>query len=261
MSRIFTLISFIALMITTPSLAQSFDPFEISESQKVSHYDFGIAAVSRDPYVGAGQKDITILPYANIKHKGRYFVNPALGAGVYLRNTETLRLAAGANLSLGRDGNDTPFNNDVFDIDPSITTNVALRYYLPIAALDVVGTLPITGDLEGARADVLLSTEFRPIPQLRITPGIRATYQSGDWLDTIYGVNATQSAATTLPQLGHSGQISVFGLHSAAYLSLSDHYEIVGVVNYSKLLGDIKDSPLTPSNSGVTAAIAIARKF
>jgi len=51
------------------------------------------------------------------------------------------------------------------------------------------------------------------------------------------------------------------GAHVAAFLKIGEKFELVGVVNYSRLVGDVKGSTLAPRKDGVTTAIAIARKF
>ena len=250
-----------ACLVAAPATAQDSSIFDIPDSQSDSFIDVGAAAVSRETYVGSDDSDLLVLPYVNASYKGRFFVNPALGAGFYAIRKDKFRLAAAGNLSLGRDGKDTPFDSPLFDIDTGITGSVAARYYLPFAAIDVIGTVPFGGDLDGARLDTLLTTEVRPTDKLRITPGVRATFNTGGWINSYYGLNAEQAAFTKTPQLDYSTGLSTIGVHGAAYYTVTDTVEILGIVNYSMLVGDIKDSPLTPSNSGLTAAIAIARKF
>lgn len=239
--------------------------FEIPPEQAESFADIGVAGVSRETYVGSENSDLIVLPYVNASYKGRFFINPAVGAGVYAINNSKFRLGASANLALGRDGQDTPFAGttyeDAFKVDSSVTGNVFARIYLPFAALDVVGTLPIGGDLNGARLETLLTTEIRPIKNLRLTPGVRATFNTGGWLDTNYGINAQQAAASGLAPLSYDSELSTLGAHVAGFYKLSNNYEIVGVVNHSWLVGDVKSSPLTPQNTGLTVALGVARKF
>lgn len=239
--------------------------FEIPAEQAESFADIGVAGVSRETYVGSEESDLIVLPYVNASYKGRFFINPAVGAGVHAVNNSKFRLGASANLALGRDGEDTPFAGtsyaNEFKVDSGVTGNVFARAYLPFAALDVVGTVPIGGDLNGARLDTLLTTEISPIENFRLTPGVRATFNTGGWLDTNYGINARQAAASGLAPVSYDDGLSTLGAHVAGYYSLSDNFEIVGLINHSWLVSDIKDSPLTPQNTGLTVALGVARKF
>jgi len=239
--------------------------FTVSEAENETYLDIGVAGVLRDAYVGSDEVDYLVLPYATGEYKGRFFVNPALGAGIHFINNDKFRVSAAAGYSLGRDDEDTPFvaANDAFKVDASFTGNVAVRYLLPFASLDVIGTIPVSGDLEGARLDTLLTTELNPTPNFRITPGVRATFMTHDWLNTLYEITPQQAIAAGLSQtLSFSdGGLSTLGAHTAAYFTISEDYELVGIINYSLLVGDVKDSPLTPRNSGLTAAIGISRTF
>lgn len=239
--------------------------FDIPPEQAESFADIGVAGVSRETYVGSEESDLIVLPYVNASYKGRFFINPAVGAGAYAINNDKFRLGASANLALGRDGEDTSFAGtsyaEEFKVDTTVTGNVFARAYLPFAALDVVGTVPLGGDQDGARLDTLLTTEIRPIENFRLTPGVRATFNTGGWLDTNYGINARQAAASGLTPVSYDDGLSTLGAHVAGYYKLGDDYEIVGLVNHSWLVGDIKDSPLTPQNTGITVALGIARKF
>lgn len=235
--------------------------FDVTGKHAESRLDVGVAAVIRDSYTGSNQSSRLVLPFLTAQHK-RYFFNPALGAGVFAIKNDRMRLGAAANLALGRDGEDTPFPIDVFDVEPTLTGSVFGRAYLPFAAIDAVGTVPITGDLRGAKLDLLLSTSLSPSTKLRITPGIRATYQTSGWANTNYGITAAQADAVSgLAALDIDSQFAALGVHAAAYLTLSEDYEILSIVNHSILRGDIKNSPLTPKNAGTTFAAGIVRKF
>lgn len=241
--------------------------FDIPESEQDTFADVGIAAVSRETYVGSDDSELTVLPYINARYKGRYFVNPALGAGAYAIRNENFRLGGSVHYSLGRDGEDTPFDTDAFEVDAGFAGIISSRIYTPIAAIDVIGNIPLTGDLDGYRLDTLVTTEFYPVSNLRITPGLRATYHSGAYLDSLYGITDTQITEAALPAsagltpLDFGSEFSTLGAHVAAYLDINEDYQLIGIVNYSRLIGDVEDTSLAPSNNGITAAISLARTF
>jgi len=242
--------------------------FDIPESQQLSFVDLGIAAVSREVYVGAGKSETSVLPYVNGQYKGRYFVNPGLGIGAYAIRKDKFRLAGSVHYNLGRDGEDTPLNGEAFDLDGGFTAKLSTRLYTPISAIDVIGSVPLNGDLEGYRIDTLMSTEFYLFDRaLRITPGVRATFHSGKYLDALYGISDAQLAALSLPldspitATSFDSEASTLGAHAVAYYDVNDAIQLVGIVNYSRLIGDVKDTALAPDKDGITAAVAIARKF
>lgn len=258
--------------LTATAYAGSFDDifgpqdglFAISEKRDKTFIDAGVAYVNRAPFVGSEDTDNLVLPFARADYKGRLFINPALGAGVYWRNTDNLRVSSSINFALGRDAEDTPLIGEGGEISSSFTLTNAIRYYLPFAAFDAITTVPFTGDFEGARLDTLLTTEIKPIEGLRITPGVRATFGTAGWINSLYEVEASDIAALNITGLdpfeAGSGLLAL-GVHTAAYYELPRAFQLIGVLNYSALQGDAADSPLTPNNGGLTIALGIAKHF
>lgn len=260
--------AFIAALVCLPTTTVAQDSiFDIPEAEQLTFADIGVAAVSRETYVGSSEGEFNILPYVNAQYKGRFFANPGLGAGAYAIRNENFRLGGSVHYSLGRDGADTPLNTEAFDLEGGFAGLISSRVYLPIAAIDVVANIPLTGDLDGYRVDALMTTEFYPFEKLRVTPGVRATYHSGAFLDSLYGITDTQLATLTLPAdseitaQNFGSEVSTLGAHVAAFLEVSDDYQLIGIVNYSRLIGDVEGTTLAPENSGLTAALAIARTF
>jgi len=238
--------------------------FAISETRDRSFIDVGIAYVNRATYVGSEDTDNRVLPFARADYKGRLFINPATGAGVYWRNTDHLRMATSFSFAVGRDGDDTPFIGDRGEVDSSITLTNTVRYYLPFAAIDAIATVPLTGGFSGARFDGLLTTEIKPIKGLRITPGVRATFGTAGWTGSLYNIDPEDLAAihtAGLSAFQAGGGLLALGAHTAAYYELPNDFQLVGAINYSALQNDAKDSPLSLENSGLTIALGLARHF
>lgn len=267
-----SLIAIISCLWAAPASAQTVESFfgeqdglfAISKKRERSFVDAGIAYVNRANYVGSEETDNLVLPFVRTDYKGRLFINPALGAGVYWHNTDNLRVSTSLNFALGRDGEDTPFIGDGGEIDSSFTVTNALRYYLPFAAFDAIATVPFTGDFGGARFDTLLTTEIKPIKGLRITPGVRATFGTAGWTGSLYNIDPEDLAgldAAGLEAFQAGGGLLALGAHTAAYYELPNNFQLIGVVNYSALQEDAKDSPLSIDNNGLTLALGVARHF
>lgn len=238
--------------------------FAISAQRDDTFLDVGVAYINRPTYVGSGETENQILPYARGDYKGRLFVNAATGAGVYWRNTDNIRVSTSVNWAVGRGDDETPFLGEQGEVDGSVTIVNAVRFYLPFAALDAISSIPVTGDYDGASLDTLLTTEFLPFEGLRITPGVRASFGTSGWINTLYGVEEDALAAANIvdidPFEADSGLLAL-GVHAAAYYQLPNDFELIGIVNYSLLQDDAKDSPLSPDNDGFTVSLAIAKHF
>jgi len=261
-----SLLSLASLCVVPYSAYAQDSIFTIPSPQNESYADIGLAGVVRDTYVGSGQSETIITPYIKAEYKGRVFFKPGLGAGIYAVRNERFRLSLSGNLALGRDTEDTPFrdlgfDNELLEVNSTITAAISGRYYLPFGAIDLHGFIPVGGDLDGQRIDGLFTTEIKPFKNLRITPGVRATYQSSGWINSIYGLNDAQAQALGNDSFELGGQFANFGAHAVGYYQLPHNLELIGFVNYSRLIGDVQDSPLVDSNNGLTAAIGFARHF
>jgi outer membrane protein len=71
-----------------------------------------------------------------------------------------------------------------------------------------------------------------------------ATVADNNYMNTYFGVNARQSAASGLPTFTATGGTKDVGLTFLAGYRIDEHWGAIGAVRYSKLLGDASDSPL-----------------
>lgn len=265
--RVAATIGLLSLFWTASQNAQAQDSiFTIPDSQNASYADIGVAGIIRDTYIGSTESETRVAPYIKAEYKGRLFFKPGLGAGLYAIKNNRVRLSFSGNVAFGRNTADTPFRDQGFDpalfeLDDTVTATIAGRYNLPIGVIDVIGTIPVGGDLDGQRIDALFTTQIKPFKKLRITPGVRSTYQSSGWINSIYGIDGAQATALGTDTFDLGGQFATIGAHAIAYYQLPNNYEFISLVNYSRLIGDVQDSPLVDTNNGLTAAIAIAKKF
>jgi len=270
-------ISAAILLTALPALA---GPFDIPEEQQSTYVDVGAAVVSRSAYVGSEETDTDIFPYVAGEYKGRYFFNPAQGAGVNLINNGTLRVAPVVFFAGGRDAEDTPFLDEdsaisdaerdafenAFDLDSSVTAGGVVSYRFPYAQLELQAQAPVTGDVEGWRGDASLATRLVPLENIIgegtiIAPGIRATYLSDQWTESYYGLDQGQANLLNLAGQDVDGGFNSLSAFVLTSLSVTEDITLVGAANYTMLQGDAKDSLLSPDNNGTTFVLGLAKRF
>ena len=274
----------LCLACAAPAAAQT-SIFTVEEARAESYLDIGGAVLTRPAYLGSAQQKTNIYPYIGGQYKGRVFVEPARGAGVYAVNTEKLQVSAFATLGSGRNAEETGLFDDLaftqgfadeaaeqlakdaLDLDTSVLASVSARYRFKYALGEVTAAIPVAGDVQGYRSEVSIATRlpFQPLG-ITIFPGMRATFTDSDWNNVYYGINAAQSEATGLNTFDAEGGLSVIGANLfLTWNSLSemmgDDIQIIAVANYNWLQGDLKRSPLTPDDAGVLAVMGIAKRF
>jgi len=279
-----------AALLGLPAAAMSQDSiFDIPEPEQETYVDVGAAVLIRPAYLGSSETQTSILPYISGEYKGRLFFDPSRGAGVHAIHKEKLQVSAYANLAGGRDAQDTGIFDrselsdrftepteienaeteienaeDVLDLNPSVLASASVRYRLKYALAEANVSVPVTGDIDGYRSELILTTKipFEPIG-LQIYPGVRASYTSSAWNKAYYGVDAEISDATGLTPFFETGnQVSVLGTYVLTTWEIPNmDINIVGVVNYNVLQNDLKNSPLVSDKDGITAVIGLAKKF
>ena len=263
--------------------------FTVAPSRAESYLDLGAAVLTRPAYLGSEEQLTNIYPYIGGEYKGRLFLNPAQGAGLYLINKEKLQVTTFATLASGRDAEETGLFDgddslafapdspgreaaeDALELKTSVLASAGLRYRFKYALLDIAAALPVTGDAQGFRTEVGLATKIPYEPfGIAVFPGVRATFTSDDWNNVYYGIDAAQSAATGLDTFEVDGGLSALGatafvtwdgLSEMLSENLGGGIQVIGVANYSWIQGDLKDSPLTPKDKGLLAVVGVAKRF
>ena len=246
---------------TLPDLVPLPDILKVSDTENDTFIDLGGAILTRPAYLGSDKQDTNVLPYINAEYKGRFFVSPFLGAGVYAVNTRKLKLSAGAYFTPNRNPGDTPFTSELFDLDSGVMVRSSAQYFFRYGFIGAFGDLPLSGDMDGAQVTFRTGTLFPVSDQFRIGPTLQTTYSTKGWNNSLYGLTAEQALAANTPALEYSDGFTSAGMSIAAFYDLPKDFTIVGLASYEEVLGDIKDSPLTPENSGITATLGIAKRF
>ena len=245
-----------------PNELLDFEIFEVDPKNKDTYVDVGAVVLSRAGYQGSDQQNTNIYPALNAEYKGRWFLNPFNGAGVSVINKRNTVLSTSLTYNPGRRAADTPFDNDVFDFDPGAAWKVSGRYRLKYLAVGGNFNIPVFGDMKGARGSVRVSTLIPVTDQLDIAPSIAASWQSKSRMNDLYGVTAEQNLVSNTGLFEYDSGFSGYSLAlGTLWRTKEKDWAVVGVLNYRTLVGDIKDSPLTPQDDGILAAIAVAKRF
>lgn len=260
MIRFYTALLAATLFLSSTATAQD-SIFTVGEAQDKTYADLGISVLSSPEYLGSDDEKIRVLPFINAEYKGRLYINPYQGAGVHLINNGKFRVSGGAYFAPNRKSKDTPFTDPSFDIDSGVSARVAGRYRWKYAAFDVTGSMPVTGDMDGAEVEFRATTLLPVSDKVRIGPSIFASYQTKDWLNTLYGVNNEQALAGGLTQLSYSDGFGSYGAAATAFVDLPSGISMIGLLSYTALDGNLKDSPLTPSNNEVMGVVALSKRF
>lgn len=256
-----------ALMMTAnlgvTAKAQDSGFFKISEKRRSNtHIDVGAVALSRRAYIGSDTRLTNLFPYAAAEYKGRIFLNPQNGLGVKAINTKKIVWSGSIDYNSGRDGQDTPFESELFDLKFGASLRTAVQYRFKYGAVSTQAALPLAGDYRGLRGSTRVGTLIPITKNLKVSPSVKVSYQSGESLTNLYGLNAEQAQFAGRGTLDYDGGLSGYDLTLAGYWRSSDKkvQALLGA-SYRDLLGDVKDSPLVDKSGGIFVGGGFARRY
>ena len=85
---------------------------------------------------------------------------------------------------------------------------------------------------------------WKVMPTLTLTPGAFMTYASEDYMSTYFSVNSHNRGSSNLSSYSADSGIKDVGLNLVGHYAPWEHWGIMGLVSYKKLLNDAKDSPI-----------------
>ncbi len=204
----------------------------------------GAGVVATPKYEGAKKMRAMPLPLIDVTWRDRVYLNPVNGLGVYAINTDNFDLGVGMNYRFGRDQDDDPRLKGLGNVDGGLAGRIFAAYWAgPVsvyanATSDFGGRQSATGEVGGLGL-LPLSEKFA----LRATAF--ATWADNRNMEPFYGVTATQSAKSGLPQYTAKGGFKRADAAIALNYQISPNWSFDVSVGTGYLLGDAADSPIT----------------
>jgi outer membrane protein len=205
-------------------------------------------------YMGSDDYTVGIAPAGKIKfgNTERYAKLLVSELSVNLLNSKNWSLGPVVNYRFARDDVDDATIEGMKSIDGTVEAGVFAgwtwigeqdrrqRFAASVSFLNDVGD-EHEGYLVSASARY-----FQPVSrQLTLSAGVTTTYASSDYMQTYFGVDASNVGSSGLSTFSASSGIRDVRFPIMAIWSFSPNWHLAGGFIYSKLLGDASDSPVT----------------
>lgn len=191
---------------------------------------YGAYATPRFKIQAAGTKEFATLP--------------GDGYSFTVLSTDNFRFGAAGQIKRERKEADSSALRGLGDVDWAIEAGVFAEYW---PADFVRARAELRRGLHGHDGVVAeLSTDLfvKPLPRLTWTLGPRLSLVSDAYMQTYFGIDATQSLRSGLKQFNASGGAKSVGVASSASYDWTPQIATVVYGEYDRLLGDASDSPL-----------------
>lgn len=224
-------------------------------------YEFSIGLSLEYEPVYLGSDEYEAGPGVDIS--GRYWFTEELvglvdgsSIGVGYRVLPMVLVSTGITYEFGREEDDSDDLDGMGDIDDSISATLDVRGLLGPLMVYATGYRDMSGADLGTRGEVGLELSVEPVEQvLEFALGLSFAYADDEATDTVFGVDALQSARSGYDRFDPDAGFYQMELGLEAEYFFTRNWSIGVEVEYTRLLGDAADSPLTRDRNGYELSI------
>jgi len=225
----------------------------------------GLVSIPRFP--GADSQRILALPFVAASY-GRFFFGADPGAaslggvGVNLYRDSHWRLATALSAGLSRrKESDDPRLQGLGDVDRTVSAGVGVAYTQDWFTLSTSVLSDVLNRGQGTLARFDARARYRADERLTLFAGPGLTWADKRYTQTFFGVDASQSAASGLPQFdAHAGLNSVRFSLGAGY-RFDRHWGAGAFGSISRLQGDAASSPITEDKAQYFIGAVVSYRF
>jgi outer membrane protein len=222
----------------------------------------GAGLLTAPEYEGSDNYDVFVLPSLRFSYGSNLSFNARQGLRYNFLNENGITVGAGLGGNFGREEDDSSYLTGLGDIDPTVEGKVFADYRVGLAKASFTFAHDLAGSHKGFTVKSALGTAF-PIPGygVFVRPSISATYASDDYVDSFFGINATQAARSGLVAYNPDAGFKDVGVNLFATKQLTQHWSASSTLSYKYLLGDVADSPIVKEKGQASAGLFVSYKF
>ena len=242
--------------VAEPVLAQESPPGRpVNEGWGLS---LGAGTLVSPTYEGDNSSRVSILPSIQLSYGDEFFASVENGVGYRVINSPTLRAGPIGRIKFSRDedgngpfgvaGEDTDDLRGLGEVDTTFELGGFVEYDIGPITLGAEARKAVSGH-DGAVLELdakWSGTNFAFGPPIIWSAGPRLKIVDDTYTQAYFGVSASQSLASGLPQFQAGGGLYSYGVGATAIIPLDGDSTWTAVVfaGYDRLTGDAADNPL-----------------
>jgi outer membrane scaffolding protein for murein synthesis (MipA/OmpV family) len=102
----------------------------------------------------------------------------------------------------------------------------------------------VSNEHDGLLAKLSAGYRWKAAADLTVTPRVFTTFADDDYMDTYFGVNSGNRGSSGLPDFKADSGLKDVGVNLVVNYTPWENWGIMGLLSYSALLNDAKDSPI-----------------
>ena len=220
----------------------------------------GGGALVAPSYEGSDKFSVSPMPFVSINWRDRVFLEMGHGLGVNVVRTDALRLGVSVGFAPGRDEDDDDHLKGLGDIDTAARGHVFGSYAFGMLQLGVDVAKDFGGS-DGVQVRPELSVKVPLSESWTLSSGISATWADDAYMQSFFGVSASQSRSSGLERFDAGAGFKSVDLQLGLNWAITESWFATAHLGVGVLLGDAADSPVTESRVQPSAALAVGYRF
>ena len=167
-------------------------------------------------------------------------------------------------LADSRDQDDSDALDGLGDVDFGVDLGLFSRATYGPVMLDLTVTQEVADGHGGLLATVGAGTRVPVTDRLSLAPRVSTTWADDSYMDSFFGVDAGQSAASGLDAFDAGAGFKDISIQLGSSYRLTESIALRGSLGYSRLVGDAADSPIVRDNGSADqfrALLGISYQF
>lgn len=195
-----------------------------------------------------GSDDFEVLPFPILRigwGGGRYAELIGGTAKVNLLRSETWDVGPMLNFRRGRDDDvEDPSIKLMTEIDDAVELGAFVTWKRNGWNISASALQDVSDEHEGFLFELSGGYSYPVLEQITLSGTLSTTFATDDYMETYFGVNASDSAASGLPMHSADTGIKDVGVTIVGMYRITPNWGLLGSFGYSRLLSDAKDSPV-----------------
>lgn len=229
--------------------------------------ELGAAVLLNPKFQGSSRYRALAVPYVDARFqdtKGTLlFANVPQGIGGYLlrKGPSDNRFSVSFALAPGFANRDPDDIDGIDTFGPAAEARLRWAYQKGAFSIESTMAQALGSGHEGFYLDLAYNWRGRLGRSGFFSVGPSVRYGDSNYIGALYGITGVESAASGLSAFEADQGFESLGLGGVVSVPVSGAWRLTGVLRYSRLLGDARDSSLTQDSNQVFLLTALTRKF
>lgn len=220
----------------------------------------GLGAQIQPEYEGGDEMKGMPLPLINIKYKDiAWLRGPMLGLNAFTwqgpRETDKLQLGPAIRYQRGRDQDDSDDLRGTGNIDPGAEVGFFITYGIGQWTAGLMMFQDVSSSHDGFTVRPAVGHTAQLGQKWQLRSELYGTYASDDYMETFFGINATQASRSGMRRYQAEASLKDVGLLFDLDYALTKKWALTTRLGLKKMLGDAADSPLVEDRGSDTQGL------